>query len=210
MLENKFLKNRNKHRSKKSASQGMTAAIILIAFIITSAGIAFVILTMGSNMQQSLDTIGQSGTEASSSALEIQSSFIVGWSVASSETITGYSFLAKMTLDTGLVDLGNDSIEVSIIVGNNTEQRLTENASLESTGDILTASDNEYGKYFYNNDTDEILEPGESVMFMIKTSDALGAIANQKIVILIVTGVAMVKIEKTMPTGIEDGTNLLK
>lgn len=208
MLENKFLKNRDKHRSKKSASQGMTAAIILIAFIITAAGIAFVILTMGSNMQQSLDTIGQSGTEASSSAMEVQSAFIVGWSVDGSESITGYSFLAKMTLETGLVDLDNDSIEISIIVGNNTEQRLTENNTLTNTDDLLVANDNVYGKYFYNNDSDEILEPGESVMFMIKTSD--GAVANEKIVIFIITGVAMIKIEKTMPTGIEDGTNLLK
>lgn len=210
MLENKFLKNRDKHRSKKSASQGMTAAIILIAFIITAAGIAFVILTMGSNMQQSLDTIGQSGTEASSSAMEVQSAFIVGWSVDTTGNITGYSFLAKMTLETGLVDLDDDAIEISIIVGNNTETRLLENDTLTNTDDLLVADDNVYGKYFYNNDSDEILEPGESVMFMIKTSDALGAVANEKVIIFIITGVAMIKIEKTMPTGIEDGTNLLK
>jgi flagellin FlaB len=210
MSANKFLAHRAKHRSKKSASQGMTAAIILIAFIITAAGIAFVILTMGSNMQMNLDTIGQSGTEASSSAMEVQSGFIVGWSTASSENITGYSFLAKMTLDTGLVDLGDDAIELSIVVGSNTEQNLANNATLTSTDDLLVANDNVYGKYFYNNDTDEILEPGETVMFMIKTSDALGAVANTKVTIIIVTGVAMIRIEKTMPTGIEDDTNLLK
>lgn len=210
MSANKFLNYRNKHRSKKRASQGMTAAIILIAFIITAAGIAFVILTMGSNMQQSLDTVGQSGTEASSSALEVQSGFVVGWSVADSGTITGYSFIAKMTLDTGLVNLGDDFIELSIIVANNTEQILTVNDTLTSTDDLLVANDNSYGKYFYNNDSDEILEPGEIVMFMIKTESNLGASANTKVTIIIVTGVAMVKIEKTMPTGIEDNTNLLK
>ncbi len=209
-MSNKFINHRNKHRSKKRASQGMTAAINLIAFIIKAAGIAFVILTMGSNMQQSLDTVGQSGTEASSSALEIQGGFVVGWSVASSGTITGYSFIAKMTLDSGLVDLGDDAIELSIIVGNATEQVLTENDTLTSTDNLLVANNNVYGKYFYNNDSDEILEPGEIVMFMIKTQSSLGASANTKVTIVIVTGVAMIRIEKTMPTGIEDNTNLLK
>ena len=115
-----------------------------------------------------------------------------------------------MTLDTGLVDLGDDAIELSIVIGSNTEQILAINATLTSTDNLLVANDNVYGKYFYNNDSDEILEPGETVLFMINTADILGAVANTKVTIIIVTGVAMIRIVKTMPTGIEDDTNLLK
>ena len=43
----------------RKASEGMTSAIILIAFIITAAGVAFVILTMGSSMQQQLGATGR-------------------------------------------------------------------------------------------------------------------------------------------------------
>lgn len=67
-IDNRRKKILAKYRKKK-ASQGMTAAIIMIAFIITSAGIAFVILTMGSSMQQQLATTGERGVEAASSAM---------------------------------------------------------------------------------------------------------------------------------------------
>ncbi|MHA1601997.1 MAG: hypothetical protein ACTSUI_03210 [Promethearchaeota archaeon] len=54
----------------RKANQGMTAAIILIAFIITAAGIAFVILTMGSSLQQQLSATGQQGLQQASSAMD--------------------------------------------------------------------------------------------------------------------------------------------
>ncbi|MHA1728464.1 MAG: hypothetical protein ACTSWY_07000 [Promethearchaeota archaeon] len=67
--KNLLAKQRKKRGKKKRASQGMTAAIIMIAFIITASGVAFVILTMGSSMQQQLATVGERGTEAASSAM---------------------------------------------------------------------------------------------------------------------------------------------
>ncbi|MCP4761139.1 MAG: hypothetical protein GY870_05110 [archaeon] len=63
---------RKRYKRGKRASQGMTAAIIMIAFIITAAGIAFVILTMGTSMQQQLATTGERGNEAASSAMQFQ------------------------------------------------------------------------------------------------------------------------------------------
>lgn len=61
---------RQRTKRGKKASEGMTAAIILIAFIITAAGVAFVILTIGSQMQQQLSATGQQGLQQASSAMQ--------------------------------------------------------------------------------------------------------------------------------------------
>ena len=63
------IRRRRIKRSRK-ANEGMTAAIILIAFIITAAGVAFVILTMGSTLQQQLSATGQQAQQQASSAMQ--------------------------------------------------------------------------------------------------------------------------------------------
>ncbi|MCP4762741.1 MAG: hypothetical protein GY870_13260 [archaeon] len=212
MAQNKFLLHRAKHRSrKKIASQGMTAAIILIAFIITAAGIAFVILTMGSNMQQELETIGTGGSDAASSALRVEGGFVIGYDSDSDATdIDAYVFTLKMVLATGEVDLSSTAAELTIVVSNNTEKTLTYDASTDTaTAAALDAdTDNTYGLIFRDDDSDNILEPGEMVTVLVVAGDV--AAANKKIVIVIISGVAMIKITKTMPTGIEAGANILK
>lgn len=61
---------RQRKKRGRKANEGMTAAIILIAFIITAAGVAFVILTIGSQMQQQLSATGQQGLQQASSAMQ--------------------------------------------------------------------------------------------------------------------------------------------
>jgi hypothetical protein len=61
---------RRRVKKGRKANEGMTAAIILIAFIITAAGVAFVILTMGSTLQQQLSATGQQALQQASSAMQ--------------------------------------------------------------------------------------------------------------------------------------------
>ncbi len=61
---------RRRTKKGRKANEGMTAAIILIAFIITAAGVAFVILTMGSTLQQQLSATGQQALKQASSAMQ--------------------------------------------------------------------------------------------------------------------------------------------
>ncbi len=129
--KNKFLLHRIKHTSKKHrASQGMTAAIILIAFIITSAGIAFVILTMGGSMQQSLGTIGERGSEASSSALQLEGGVVIGYDVGGDGSIDAFTFRLKVVLETGEVDLQEDAIEMFALVDHDAQITLNEESLL--------------------------------------------------------------------------------
>ena len=67
----KIRRRRRRFNKGRKANEGMTAAIILIAFIITAAGVAFVILTIGSTMQQQLGATGQQALQQASSAMQI-------------------------------------------------------------------------------------------------------------------------------------------
>lgn len=210
------MQHRAKHRSKKSrASQGMTAAIILIAFIITAAGIAFVILTMGSNMQQSLGTIGEKGSEASSSALQLEGGLVIGYDVSGNDAIDAFTFRLKIVLETGEVDLQSDAIEMFALVDHEDQITFTEEDSI-LTGESAfndTTDNNTSAAYkiqwFDRADSDFILEPGEIAKFLVQLPYDNPVSANQKIIIVLISGVAMIRIEKTMPTGIDQGSNIL-
>ncbi|MCP4764211.1 MAG: hypothetical protein GY870_20730, partial [archaeon] len=201
---------------KKRASQGMTAAIILIAFIITAAGIAFVILTMGSTMQQQLGTIGDSGSEAASSALQIEGGHIVGYSALyGNNDMDAFTFRLKVVLESGEVDLDNDALEIFVIVAHHDQVRLIENATFASEDNFCDTTNSTLigGDYFKvsftDADSDEILEPGEIAKFFIQLN-ANPVSPNEEITIVIISGVAMMKITKTMPTGIDMGSNIIK
>lgn len=210
---NKFLLHRIKHTSKKHrASQGMTAAIILIAFIITAAGIAFVILTMGSNMQQNLGTIGEKGSEASSSALQLEGGLVIGYDIGGDGGVDAFTFRIKVVLETGLVDLQADSVEMFALVDNDPQITLDEEVALVTEAnfvDTTGAPTDGYSITISDGDGDEILEPGEIAKFLVQLPAGTPVTANQKIVIAFISGVAMIRIEKTMPTGVDSGSNIL-
>ncbi|MCP4764276.1 MAG: hypothetical protein GY870_21055, partial [archaeon] len=102
-------RTRSRNNRKKSGSQGMTAAIILIAFIITAAGIAFVILTMGSSYAQMTQTIGTEGQDYASSSLQVVGGFITGYDIDADEKIEAVIFCMKLALDSGEVDLSSSA-----------------------------------------------------------------------------------------------------
>jgi hypothetical protein len=69
----------------------------------------------------------------------------------------------------------------------------------------------EYGVSKINSDTDDLLEPGEVFMFRIALDADNGyqASTNTDIKIEIVSSAAVVPIEVTSPSGIDEGSNLL-
>ncbi len=190
----------------------MTAAIILIAFIITAAGIAFVILTMGSNMQQNLGTIGEKGSEASSSALQLEGGLVIGYDIGGNGSVDAFTFRLKVVLETGLVDLQADAVEIFALVDNDPQITLAEELLLVNETRFKDTTGNPDHGYLINitdGDSDDILEPGEIAKFFVQLPNGSPVEANEKIIIVIISGVAMIRIEKTMPTGIDMGSNIL-
>ncbi|MCP4762954.1 MAG: hypothetical protein GY870_14340 [archaeon] len=214
MTRKNYLEYRNKHRSrKKNASQGMTAAIILIAFIITAAGIAFVILTMGSNMQQELDTIGQEGSDSASSALQLEGGVLVAYDVTGNDLIDAFTFNLKVVLENGEVDLHENSIEIYTISAHLDQQRLPKAtianvaAFVDTTGGGTAGFDIDF--YDAEGSPDSILEPGETASFLVQLQQNHGVGPGNTITIVIISGAAMIKIIRTMPVGFQQGATLL-
>ncbi|MHA1583858.1 MAG: hypothetical protein ACTSVU_07280 [Promethearchaeota archaeon] len=212
----KMKRNLNKMFRKRSrnhrASQGMTAAIILIAFIITAAGIAFVILTMGSEMQLELGNVGEEGRDSASSALQVEGGVVTGYSNASSNNISAYAFNLKLVLQTGQVDLSDGHITLWIKVGSSLEVALTKEATMDSlVKGALSANSGKYNIVYYDEvsgGSSNVLTHNEMARFYIGMSGT-AAVESTEVVIILNSEVATLKITKTIPVGITDGVNVL-
>ncbi len=205
---NKYLEYKFGKRSRKrKASEGMTAAIILIAFIITAAGIAFVILTMGSEMQIELGNVGKEGKDSASSALQVEGNIITGYANGGGNIIA-YAFNVKLVLGTGQVDLSDDALTLWISVNHGEEFALTQNTSITGLANAVY-SDKKYDLTFYDANSGTVLDPDEMARFYIGVKNNAAA-ESQDVVITLNTGVATLRIEKTIPIGITaSSTNFL-
>ncbi len=191
---------------KHRASEGMTAAIILIAFIITSAGVAFVILTLGSEMQTELGNIGKNGEESASSALQIEGGIISGY--GSNDAINATVFNLGLVLDVGKVDLSSNAITIFLSVNHGESIELTSGGD---TTDLVSASAlSNSGKYGFHwvRGSGEIISDNEMVRCYIGFA-ATPASSSQSIIITIHSQVALMEIELLVPVQIYTGTNVL-
>lgn len=201
-------------RKKKKASQGMTTAIILIAFIITASGIAFVILSLGTEMSLELDKIGEKGENAASSSFKVEGNIVVGYvedPKGSTENVTTYVFNLALILDSGKINMKSNAITMWIKVGSAEESELTE--ADWSGGGYLTgaraSTSNQYDIEFINANSDEIAEPGELVRMYVSSTTALGAQPGTRVYIILNSETCTMKINNVIPDGLNTGSNML-
>ncbi|MHA1728465.1 MAG: hypothetical protein ACTSWY_07005 [Promethearchaeota archaeon] len=131
----------------------------------------------------------------------------------SNEELDALVWNLKLVLDFGEVNLGDDATVISLIVSNNTELRLTYNDTLDDESDFsYNASNGEYGTRFLNiAHNDEVLDPGEICRFFIMLDrNEFEIQSNEEVIIIILSGAAMLKVFKTAPTGISPGLNILR
>jgi len=106
-------KNKGRER-KKRGIVGIEAAIVLIAFVIVAAALAFVALNMGLfTTQKSKEVIGKGLGEAST-ALEVDGSVI---GISDGSKIKDVSIPIKTSAGVNAVDLNPDRVTISVIVG---------------------------------------------------------------------------------------------
>ncbi|MCP4761140.1 MAG: hypothetical protein GY870_05115 [archaeon] len=151
----------------------------------------------------------------------MEGSFVVAYdkrnstgSVVTNGELDALVWNLKLVLQNGLVDMDSDAISVSIIVENNTELRLSYNASLDDEADFsdIFTGQGVYGTTFINEiANDEILNSGEICRFFVRLDTTKFEIdANEEVIIMIISGAAMLKVFKTAPTGIQPGLNILR
>jgi len=156
-------------KSKKGIV-GIEAAIVLIAFVIIAAALAYVVINMGFfATQKTKETIGQ-GIEEATSALQLDGS-VIGKTGASAN-ISYIIFPVKLSVGRSGVDLSNGSVVISVYLPNATLLNIYNGTYQGSSPTELNCTALGMGEdaaivIFYNNDNDTVLESKEKAFVVI-------------------------------------------
>jgi flagellin FlaB len=197
-LLRKLLKN-------KKGVVGIEAAIVLIAFVIIAAALAYVVINMGFfATQKTKETIGQ-GIEEATSALQLDGS-VIG-KTGSSANISYIVFPVKLSVGRSAVDLSNGSVVISVYLPNATLLNIyngTYQGSSPTELDLtaLGMGDDTAVVIFYNNDDDTVLESKEKAFVVVHlgSNHELSDYETIKIEIKTGTGAALTVV-RTAPGG---------
>jgi flagellin FlaB len=162
-LLRKLLKN-------KKGIVGIEAAIVLIAFVIIAAALAYVVINMGFfATQKTKETIG-SGMEEATSALQLDGT-VIG-RTGPSKSISYIVFPVKLSVGRSAMDLGNESVVISVYLPNATLLNIYNGTYLggsptELNVTTLGMGDDTALVILYNNDGDTVLESKEKAFFVV-------------------------------------------
>lgn len=201
-------------------SRRITVTTILTAFLICIIGITFSFVTLLAKSEQN----EQNATglrclcgESSSSSLLLEGNFIIGYNLGGNNSIIdAFTFKLKIIIEDRLIDLNNNEIEIFIIVNSNNQEKLTESSTILDEDDedkfIDTSIGNpkaEFQIIIIDDNGDNFLESGEIAKVYIQLSSGNGITKNEEVDIVLIIGVNLLKITKTMPSIIDMGENVI-
>jgi len=197
---------------------GIETAIVIIAFVVVASAVAYVIINMGYYAaQKSRDTIGR-GVDSVSSSLELDGS-VIG---KVNDTVQRINYLiipARLSVGRSMVDLGTESVMVSVFTSNFTiadiyagvlnenEKELGVDPPLEDVINYLNSSSGYHGRevaffVIYNDDNDTLLELNEKAFLVIQvnvTKHPMTSYDMVKVEVKIGTGPALTVIRQIPP-----------
>jgi len=203
MFAKKLFKN-------KRGIVGIEAAIVLIAFIIIAAALSYVVVNMGFYTTQKTKETMQSGLDESLSALQLDG-VVTGKTGESSNEIKYIVFPVKLSAGKASIDLGNESVVVSVYLPNATLLNIYQGANSTTRTDLdELLNDNDtfngiqsQGAMFalYNDDEDSVLESNEKAFLIVNLdSDTVADYETIKIEVRTAKGAALT-IVRTAPGG---------
>ncbi len=190
---------------------GIEAAIVLIAFIIIAAALSYVVVNMGFYTTQKTKETMQTGLEESLTALQLD-----GVVTAKTNTSTGHilHILVPVKLSAGraAVDLGENSVVVSVYLPNATLMNIyqgaisTTNTTWDELVTTLNLTNNQAKFAIYNDNENTMLESTEKAFLMVRldATDSAGMVSNYetvKIEVRTAKGAALT-ITRTAPGGL--------
>lgn len=195
---------------KKKGIVGIEAAIVLIAFVIVAAALAFVVINMGMYTTQKSKEVMQQALNEASTALEVDGA-VLGY-VDNSTTVTKIYIPLKVSPGMLAVDFNNTKIDVSLKVpqgayskinsGNDPVLRggtvdLSSLGSLNNTTPVANI-------YIIQGDSDTVLEVGEKFILVISLPTGLKQYDSFTVEIRPLQGAPLV-IERTVPPTLTAG-----
>ncbi|MEM1639441.1 MAG: archaellin/type IV pilin N-terminal domain-containing protein [Desulfurococcaceae archaeon] len=185
---------------------GIEAAIVLIAFVIVAAALAFVVINMGMYTTQKSKEVMQQGLNEASTALEVDGT-VLGY-VDEGTVVTHIYIPLKVSPGMLAVDFNHTKIDISIILptgayskinsGNDPESRTDDVVDLKQLQEQQTPTTPIAKIYIIQGDDDTVLEVGEKFMLVIALNEGLTQYQSFTVEIRPLQGAPLV-IERTVP-----------
>ena len=155
---------------------GIEAAIVLIAFVIVAAALAFVALNMGFFTTQKSKEVIARGLEEASSALEVDGA-IIGKADTTNKKLIGIAIPVRLASGRSPVDIKRTSVE--IVTADNVvvlaAGDLTPVHSPTSSDPFAAAGTAKAALIEYQGDGDNLIEEGEKWVLVLNLTQTLGA-----------------------------------
>jgi len=201
-----------KYRVKKARKGivGIEAAIVLIAFVIVAAALAFVVLNMGFTTTQKSKETMSSGLAEASSALEIDGSVLAR---TSNSKVVLVAIPLKLAPGKAPIDMAKAAVSIVFYDGSSWQ---TQTVNLDSNK-IYTTSESPVTNvtsyslsgsvdatlHFYMGDDDNIFESGDKAILYVELDNGAPPYAKIHIEIKPPVG-APLTIERTVPPNLSD------
>ena len=158
---------------------GIEAAIVLIAFVIVAAALAFVALNMGFFTTQKSKEVIARGLEEASSALEIDGA-VIGKNDVNARKLVGVAIPLRLASGRSPVDIKRTSIE--IVTANNvvvlSANDITPVTNPSSSDPFSAAGSAKAALIEYQGDDDYLIEEGEKWVLVLDLTQTLGTGLN--------------------------------
>lgn len=186
---------------------GIEAAIVLIAFVIVAAALAFVVINMGMYTTQKSKEVMQQGLNEASTALEVDGT-VLGY-VDQGPAVTHIYIPLKVSPGMLAVDFNHTKIDISIKLptgayskinsGNDPDPSTTSGVvNLTQLQEAPTPNTPVAKIYIIQGDEDTVLEVGEKFMLVIALNEGLTQYQSFTVEIKPLQGAPLV-IERTVP-----------
>ncbi|MEM4490305.1 MAG: archaellin/type IV pilin N-terminal domain-containing protein [Desulfurococcaceae archaeon] len=184
---------------------GIEAAIVLIAFVIVAAALAFVVINMGMYTTQKSKEVMQQGLNEASTALEVDGA-VLGY-VDQGPAVTYIYIPLKVSPGMLAVDFNNTKIDISIKLPTGAYSKINSGNDPNLTNGVVNLTDLQVQEkpdtpiakiYIIQGDNDTVLEVGEKFMLVIALNKGLTQYQSFTVEIKPLQGAPLV-IERTVP-----------
>jgi flagellin FlaB len=172
---------------------GIEAAIVLIAFVVIAAALAYVVINMGFYSAQTAKSTIDKGIKEATSALELDG-FVTGMTNSSNAAVTYLAIPLKLAVGQEQVDLAEHTVVVAVQAGNFSLANIYSGAVTSnetSLGNLMANVTNapNAASFIYNSEyvTDTVLKQNAKAYLVINLGNSYGLTSYTKVTVEIRT-----------------------
>lgn len=181
-------------RKRSRGIVGIEAAIVLIAFVVIAASMAYVVINMGFFAAQQAKSTIDRGIQEATSALELDG-FVTGMTNSSNVAVTYLAIPLKLSIGQDEVDLSNGTVVVAVQCGNFSLANVYGGVRTSSDSSVASLMASVTGEpnatcFIYNSQfsTDTVLKQNAKAYLIIRLGNTYGLVSYTKVKIEIRTG----------------------